>query len=193
MLLERLAVGDVVEVHVHDDLAVEGDAEVPAAAADLLLVPLADGPERAAPGRGDEIDGAVVLGGLELGVFGIGVVEDLRLHAEVGEAARGQRGAQGDAVVAAGFEAELEAKDEVGVFAVGQQVAAAALGAVKDAILNAVTAALAAEELPAVERLAIKQGQKAGFAVEVAQPGSNAAPSDAVPRPRRKSRWEIMI
>lgn len=129
VFLERLAVGHVVEVGVHDDLAVEGHADVTASAVNLLFIPFADGAERAALGGGDEIDGAVELRVLELGVFLRGVVEDLHLHAGVGEAAGGEGRADGDAVVGAGLQLELKAVDEVAVLAFGEQVAAAALGA----------------------------------------------------------------
>ena len=166
MLPERLGVGHGVQVRVHDDLAIERDADVAAAAVNLLLIPLADRAERAALGGGDEIDGAVILGGLELGVFRIGVVEDLHLHAAVGQAALGKRRADGDAVVGPGLQLELEAEDEVAVVALREEVAAPALGAIQHPVLHAVAAPLAAQQLPAVQGLAIEDRQEAGLAVQ---------------------------
>ena len=86
--------------------------------------------------------------------------------ATAGEAAGGEGRTDGDAVVGARLQLELEAEDEVGVLALGKQIAAAAFGAIEDAILHPVAIALAAEKFPAVKRLAIEDRQEASLAVQ---------------------------
>src|SRR5262245_60048281 len=94
-------VGDLAQVGVEYDGAVELDFDLRAADGDLLEVPLADGTLIAAV-RGDHaVGGAVVLAGIELGVFRRRVVENLQLaHADVGRVAAAAGKANGETVVA---------------------------------------------------------------------------------------------
>jgi hypothetical protein len=123
------AVVERVEIGVEDAGAVEGDFDAVAADVDLLGVPLASRAEEAALGAEDVIDGAMHLVGLEFfagfGFVTVGV-DDLDFQAVFG-AVTAEGGAQGDAVVAGGWELEFEAQGHVAVLFFGEQIAAFAL------------------------------------------------------------------
>ena len=106
-------VQNLVAVEVHDDVvAVDGD---------FLVVPFADRAQVAAAGRGEAVEAAVGLVVVQVFVLGVAVVEDLQLHAFVGDVADIVGCAEGEAVVAAGWELEFEPHDEVVVGVVGEQ------------------------------------------------------------------------
>src|SRR5262249_4972380 len=126
LLGDRRVAQVLVQVGVDDGGAVDGDDHLAAVGADGQVVPLPGGLAGAARRRHDVINRAGVLVGGKLGVLGVGVVEDLNLHADAADVAL-LRGADVDAAVAAGLQAVLQAQFEVGVLALGAEPAAAAL------------------------------------------------------------------
>ena len=104
------------DVAVDKDFAIQGDGNVVALCADLLVVPLAQRLMLDALGRNDAVDRAVDLIFAQALVDGIVVVEDLNLHAFIG-CIHALAGADAHTVIdTRTHEAELEAEHEIGVF-----------------------------------------------------------------------------
>ena len=118
--------GDLAQVAVEDERAVQLDLDLRAVDGDFLEVPFADGALIAARGGDHAVGRAVGLARVNLlagGLFVV-VVEDLDFaHADVGGVAVAGI-ADGQAVVAARRQLEFEPGDEVGVFVLGVNRAA---------------------------------------------------------------------
>ena len=155
VLLEHRGIRDRRQVGVEDRLAVEHDRDLLALRGHFLHVPLAGGLHRASLGRDHVVDAAVVLRVLQRAPLARqrrSLVDDLQFHPLVGGVALARR-ADAEAVVGAfGRHLELEPQHEVAVLLVGEQLAAATLGAEEHAVLDAVP--LTADRRPASSRRA---------------------------------------
>ncbi len=94
-----------------------------------------------------------------MGISGVAVIEYLTLHADIGGVAF-QRSAYSDPIIARMIQFELETKVEIGVFFLGEQIAAAVCGTVEDTIFRHVSRAHAANERPSIQGLSIKNADK---------------------------------
>src|SRR6266850_1645525 len=92
-------------------------------------------------------------------MFGRLIVEHLNFHPGVSRIALHRR-ANPDAVVGARLELEIEAQNEIGKFPFGQQIPAAARGAINNAIGHSIAIALLINQLPAVKAFAVEQRSK---------------------------------
>ena len=162
---------DLVEIGFEDARAVERDLDLIAADFDLFVVPLAWGAEEAGLRADEVIDAAVVLVVFQL-LAGMGlvvavVVDDLDFEA-VGGAVTTERCAQSDAVVAVLRDLHFKADDAVGVFFLGEQIAAFALfaddGAVDDFVVGH-------RALPVAEIDAVVEAGEAFFGPVAAERG----------------------
>ena len=82
----------------------------------------------------------MILRRLQLGVLRAAVVQHLNLHADIRRITL-ERSADADAVVGVLGQLELEPQDEVGVFLLGEEVAAVFLRREEDAVLDLITLA----------------------------------------------------
>src|SRR5260370_28290614 len=124
----------LVEVGIHQHLAVVHDRYLAALGDDGDAVPFADGLVRNLPGRHHVVNGAAVLPRLQ--ALPVQVVDYLAFHAGISRVALKRR-AQGDAAVAVLGHLVFEAELEVAVLLFGQEPAAAAAADVNDALLGA--------------------------------------------------------
>jgi hypothetical protein len=90
VLGKNFRIGDRIEVDIKNRVAVEDNLHSASLNGDLLLIPVAGFLEKAGLRREDVVERPVLLPGLNILVaFGI-VVDDLKFHALVGDAARDQ-------------------------------------------------------------------------------------------------------
>src|ERR1019366_274299 len=116
MLLQDLGLANHVEVSIQDHHAVQYDGDAASIGRDLFLVPLAQRLAVSRACRNRIVDRAVILLGPDLAfVHGIGIVQNLDLHALISGVAFVRR-ADADSVVGARRQQELEPEDEVRVF-----------------------------------------------------------------------------
>ena len=152
---------DVRQIHVEGLEAVEIDFNLITLYDDLLMIPLADGPQIAAVGRRQAVGAAVELIVVERFVLFGGVVEDLQLDAVLAGVRSRFGRADGEAVVAARWQLEFEAEDEVVVIFGGQQ-GAAATGLALECASDDLVVVDSAD--PACEALSVEEAGEGGVA-----------------------------
>ena len=167
MFAQRVGVAQCVDVGIENLPAVEHDGDLPPAHGHFLLVPLPHRFLRAALRPLHVVERAVILRGLELGVLGGAVVEDLQLHPVVVEI-RGHVGAaNAQSIIGTSRQAKLKTQDEVFVLLLRKQIAARALDASDDGIGHAFVHDIgdgvthAAHLRPTLQRAAIEQADEA--------------------------------
>src|SRR5262245_13415387 len=128
MFLEDRRIRDRAEVGVIDYLAVQRHLDLRSVGRNLFHIPLAGWFQILARGRDHVVYRPVPLRRLQPPlVFLVVVIEDLNLHAGIGDVAR-ERRTDTNAIVSAWSELELETENEIIEFLLGKKVAPAIFG-----------------------------------------------------------------
>src|SRR5438034_882088 len=131
-------------------MAIQHHFDMAALRGDFFLVPLAERFLRSAFGGDDIINRPVILHRAKVFVLRRAVVQHLDFHAGVGGVAL-VWSANPNAIIGTVLESEFKTENKIFVFLFGKQIATAAVGAIKNAIGDAVTRAILTDEFPAIK------------------------------------------
>ena len=168
MPLQRLGVTDVVQVGADDHGSVERDLHPAAQERDLLPVPFSHRRQRAAAGGNQAVDRSMRLPGLDPGVLGRRVVQNLDLHPVDGSVSV-DGSPDTHAVVSSRSQLELETEDEVRVFLLRQELGPLPFGTDQEAIPDQPALIPLPDRPPSGQVPAVEKGDEARLRLSTVQ------------------------